>query len=69
MDAARAAMGQGRPFAARPWNGDGANGPGAKRRAGWRGKPFWFLLGRLPKGTRPAGRNKCLKQLGNDPSR
>jgi len=44
MDAARAAMGQGRPFAACPWNGDGANGPGAKRRAGWNGKRFWLLL-------------------------
>ena len=39
MDAARAAMGQGWPFAACPWNGDGA-----KRTAGCRGKPFWFLL-------------------------
>ena len=44
MDAARAAMGQGWPFAACPWNGDRANGPEAKRRAGCRGKPFWFLL-------------------------
>ena len=44
MDAARDAMGQGWPFAACPWSGDGTNEPGAKRRAGWRGKPFWFLL-------------------------
>ena len=44
MDAARATMGQGWPFDACPWNDDGANEPGAKRRAGWRGKPFWFLL-------------------------
>ena len=65
MDAARATMGQGWPFDACPWNDDGANEPGAKRRAGWRGKPFWFLLGRLPKGTRPAGRNQCLSQLDN----
>lgn len=27
MDAARAAMGQGRPFAAGPWNNDGAREP------------------------------------------
>ena len=65
MDAARAPMGQGWPFDACPWNDDGANEPGAKRRAGWRGKPFWFLLGRLPKGTRPAGRNHCLSQYEN----
>ena len=58
MDAARAAMGQGWPFAACPWNGDGANEPGAKRRAGWRGKRFWLLLSRLTKVTRPAGRNR-----------
>ena len=62
MDAARATMGQGWPFDACPWNDDGANEPGAKRRAGWRGKPFWFLLGRLPKGTRPAGRNRSIEQ-------
>ena len=36
--------------------------PGAAG-AGCRGKTFWFLLGRLPKGTRPAGRNQCLSQL------
>ena len=63
MDAARAAMGQGWPFAACPWNGDGANEPGAKRRAGWWGKRFWLLLAgpairRLTKVTRPAGRNR-----------
>ena len=65
MDAARATMGQGWPFDACPWNDDGANEPGAKRRAGWRGKPFWFLLGRLPKGTRPAGRNQCFNKSKN----
>ena len=27
-------------------------------RARMRGKPFWFLLWRLTKGTRPRGRNK-----------
>jgi hypothetical protein len=58
MDAARAAMCQGWPFAACLWNGDGANEPGAKRRAGWRGKRFWLLLSRLTKVTRPAGRNR-----------
>ena len=60
MDAARAAMGQGWPFAACPWNGDGANEPGAKRRAGCRGKRFWLLFPRLEKVTRPAGRNQCV---------
>ena len=43
MDAARAAMGQGRPFAAGPWSNDGARepdevGPDA------RGKTSWLLL-------------------------
>ena len=54
MDAARAAMGQGWPFAACPWNDDGARepdevGPDA------RGKPFCLLLGRLPKVSRRKG--------------
>jgi len=54
MDAARAAMGQGWPFAACPWNDDGARepdevGPDA------RGKPFCLLLGRLPEVTRRKG--------------
>ncbi len=62
MDAARAAMGQGWPFAACLCNSDGANEPGAKRRAGCRGKRFWLLLSRLTKVTRPAGRNQCSKQ-------
>ena len=65
MDAAKGVKGHGRPLYAGPRSGDGVNEPGAKRRAGWRGKPFWFLLGRLPKGTRPAGRNQCLSQLDN----
>ena len=42
MDAARAAMGQGWPFAACPWSGDGAKEPAAKRRAGCRAR---FLFG------------------------
>lgn len=54
MDAARAAMGQGRPFAAGPWSNDGARepdevGPDA------RGKTFCLLLGRLPKVSRRKG--------------
>ena len=65
MDAAKGVKGHGRPLYADPRSGDGANEPGAKRRAGWRGKPFWFLLGRLPKGTRPAGRNHCPSQHEN----
>src|SRR5690606_31712970 len=31
-----------------------------RSRDGLRGKSFWFLLGRLPKGTRPGGRNPPL---------
>ena len=38
-------------------------------RARMRGKPFWFLLWRLTKGTRPRGRNKTFpntpKRRGN----
>ena len=54
MDAARAAMGQGWPFAACPWSNDGARepdevGPNA------RGKTFCLLLGRLPKVSRRKG--------------
>lgn len=51
MDAARAAMGQGWPFAARPWNDDGARGPDEVGPDG-RGKTFCLLLGRLPKVSR-----------------
>src|SRR5690606_26273641 len=40
-----------------PRSDDGAKEPGATRRDGLRGKSFWFLLGRLPKGTPPGGRN------------
>src|SRR5690606_22310040 len=44
-----------------PRSGDGAKEPGAvTRRDGLRGKSFWLLLGRLPKGTRPEGRNPSL---------
>ena len=54
MDAARAAMGQGWPFAAGPWNDDETRepdevGPDA------RGKTSWLLLGRLPEVTRRKG--------------
>jgi hypothetical protein len=54
MDAARAAMGQGWPFAAGLWSSDGARepdevGPDA------RGKTSWLLLGRLPEVTRRKG--------------
>ena len=34
MDAARAAMGHGRPFAAGPWSADGANEPRAQSALG-----------------------------------
>jgi hypothetical protein len=54
MDAARAAMGQGCPFAAGPWNNDGARGPDEVGPDA-RGKPSWLLLGRLPEVTRRKG--------------
>ncbi len=54
MDAARGVKGQGRPLYAGPWNNDGAREPAAGGPDG-RGKTFWFLLGRLPKGTRRKG--------------
>ena len=54
MDAARAAMGQGWPFAACPWSNDGAREPDEVGPDG-RGKPSWLLLGRLPEVTRRKG--------------
>ena len=54
MDAARAAMGQGWPFAAGPWSNDGAREPDAVGPDA-RGKTFWLLLGQLPKVTRRKG--------------
>ena len=54
MDAARAAMGQGWPFAACPWSNDGAREPDAVGPDA-RGKTFWLLLGQLPKVTRRKG--------------
>lgn len=45
MDAAIAAMGQGWPFAAGPWNDDGARGT-RRSRAGWQGqRPFAYFWG------------------------
>ena len=59
MDAARAAMGQGWPFAACPWSGDGARVPFAQRRAGCRGGLLfgYFFLATQEKVTRRARRN------------
>ena len=54
MDAARAAMGQGWPFAAGPWSNDGAREPDAVGPDA-RGKTSWLLLGRLPEVTRRKG--------------
>ena len=54
MDAARAAMGQGWPFAAGPWSNDGAREPDAVGPHA-RGKTFCLLLGRLPKVSRRKG--------------
>ena len=61
MDAARAAMGQGWPFAACLWSNDGARkpdevGPDA------RGKTSWLLLGRLPEVTRRKGGTNTREQ-------
>ena len=44
MDAAKAAMGQGWPFAAGPWSNDGAREPDAVGPYA-RGKTFCLLLG------------------------
>ena len=65
MDAARGAMGQGWPFATRPWSGDGASEPEAKRRAGWRGKTFWFLLGDCQKGPAQQGGTNANPKCSN----
>ena len=54
MDAAKAAMGQGWPFAAAPWSNDGAREPAAGGPDA-RGKTFCLLLGRLPKVSRRKG--------------
>jgi hypothetical protein len=54
MDAARAAMGQGWPFAAAPWSNDGTREPAAGGPDA-RGKTFCLLLGRLPKVSRRKG--------------
>jgi len=54
MDAARAAMGQGWPFAAGLWSNDGAREPDAVGPDA-RGKTSWLLLGRLPEVTRRKG--------------
>ena len=54
MDAAKAAMGQGWPFAAGPWSNDGAREPDAVGPYA-RGKTFCLLLGRLPKVSRRKG--------------
>ena len=54
MDAARAAMGQGWPFAACPWSNEGTREPDEVGPDG-RGKPSWLLLGRLPEVTRRKG--------------
>ena len=63
MDAAKGVKGHGRPLYADPRSNDGANEPGAKRRAGCRGKRFCLLfsrpgMARLEKVSRPGGRNQ-----------
>ena len=58
MDAAKGVKGHGRPLYADPRSNDGANEPGAKRRAGCRGKRFCLLFPRLEKVSRPGGRNQ-----------
>ena len=61
MDVARAAMGQGRPFAASPRNNDGAREP----QRSWGRMPGLDLLvsfGAMPKETRSTERNRTYPQ-------
>ena len=64
MDVARAAMGQGRPFAAGPRNNDGAREP----QRSWGRMPGLDLLvsfGAMPKETRSTERNRTYEQHDN----
>ena len=63
MDAARAVKGHGWSLRGDPSEQRWTEGSRAQRDPDVGGKTFWFLLGQLPKGTRPAGRNQCLSQL------
>ena len=77
MDAARAVKGHGWPLRGDPRSSDGmreversepgtpSSDAGARPFGSfWRGRPS----GRLPKGTRPAGRNQALSPLTNKPN-
>jgi hypothetical protein len=67
MDAAKAAMGHGRPFAAGPWSADGANEPGMQRSemqgrmSGALSLCLLSLCARKEKVRRRAGRNLRFK--------
>ena len=67
MDVARATMGQGRPFVACPWSGDGAREPRRSRgrMQGCVSLLTFFAPGGDPqakKVRRPAGRNLTIRQ-------
>ncbi|MDH0289378.1 hypothetical protein N7414_09675, partial [Pseudomonas sp. GD04087] len=55
MDVARAAMGQGWPFAAGPWNSEEPRVLFAKRKAGWQGRDFLVPFGAFAKRDSPEG--------------
>ena len=64
MDVARAAMGQGWPFAASPRNNDEAREP-RRSRGRMSGLDLLVTFGAMPKVTRSSERNRAHKQLGN----
>ena len=64
MDVARAAMGQGWPFAAGPRNNDEAREP-RRSRGRMSGLDLLVSFGAMPKETRSPERNRAHRQLGN----
>ncbi|PKM25099.1 MAG: hypothetical protein CVV09_13450 [Gammaproteobacteria bacterium HGW-Gammaproteobacteria-13] len=69
MDAARAAMGQGWPFAACPWSRDGAREVERSETRMWGALSLWLLslCARKEKVTRPTGRNRLAKTVPKTP--
>ena len=69
MDAARAAMGQGWPFAACPWNRDGAREPWRSQGRMWGVLSLWLLslCTSKEKVTRPTGRNRLANAVFQAP--
>ncbi len=62
MDAARAAMGHGRPFAAGPWSADGVNEPRARSARGRMSGAFSLCLLSLCAGRRSANKEKVRRR-------